>query len=73
VAHGNPIGFPSTPRRLRLNSGSVVAKSADDQQPDDVLARRVHWQIPDTEILYRGAIPFLGFGDPPRLLFGLLK
>ena len=40
--------------------GSVIAKSAGDQQPDDVLSERLHWQIPDTEILYRGAIAFSG-------------
>jgi hypothetical protein len=50
--------------------GSVVAKSAGDQQPDDALSHRMHWQIPDAEILYRGAIPFLRFRDPPTLLFG---
>ena len=59
-------------RRLCLNSGSVVAKSAGDQQPDDVLSERLHWQIPDAEILYRGAIPLLRFRDPPMLLFGSL-
>ena len=58
--------------RLRLKPGSVVAKSADDQQPDDVLSKRLHWQIPDTEILFRGAIPFIRFRDPPTLLFGSL-
>ena len=26
-----------------------------------MLSKRLHWQIPDTEILYRGAIPFLRF------------
>ena len=25
--------------------GSVVAKSAGDQQPDDVISERLHWQI----------------------------
>ena len=49
---------------------SVAAKSAGDQQPDDVLSDRRRWQIPDAEILYRGAIPFLRFRDPPTLLFG---
>ena len=33
---------------------------------------RLHWQIPDAEILYRGTIPFLRFRDPPMLLFGSL-
>ena len=51
-----------------LNPGSVVAKRADDPQPDDVLSKRRRWQIPDTEILCRGAIPFLRFGDPPDAL-----
>jgi hypothetical protein len=46
--------------------GSVVAKSAGDQQPDDVLSERLHWQIPDAEILYRGAIPFLRSEIPRR-------
>lgn len=32
--------------------GSVIAKSAGDQQPDGVLSERLHWQIPDTEILW---------------------
>jgi len=50
----------------------VVAKSAGDQQADDVLGERLHWQIPDAEILYRGAIPFHRFRDPPTLLFGSL-
>ena len=34
-----------------------------------MLGERLHWQIPDTEILYRGAIPFLRFRDPPDALF----
>jgi hypothetical protein len=50
--------------------GSVVAKLAGDQQPDDVLSKRLHWQIPDAEILYRAAIPFLRFRDPLTRLFG---
>jgi hypothetical protein len=33
-----------------------------------VLSEGLHWQIPDTEILYRGAIPFLWFRDPPALV-----
>jgi hypothetical protein len=33
-------------------------ETANDQQPDDVPSKRLDWQIPDAEILYRGAIPF---------------
>ncbi len=49
--------------------GSVVAKSAGDQQPDDVLSERLHWQIPDAEILYLGAIPVPPVQRSPALLF----
>ena len=51
---------------------SIVAKSAGDHQPHDSLSKRLHWQIPDTEILYRRAIPVLRLRDPPTLLFGPL-
>jgi hypothetical protein len=50
--------------------GSVVAKSAGDQQPDDVLSERLHWQIPDAEILYLGAIPVPPVRRSPDALVG---
>jgi hypothetical protein len=52
--------------------GSVVAKSAGDQQPDGVLGERLHWQIPDAEILYLGAISAPPVQRSPTLLFGSL-
>jgi hypothetical protein len=52
--------------------GSVVAKSAGDQRPDDVLSERLHWQIPDTEILYLGAISAPPVQRSPTLLVGSL-
>ena len=74
-AAGGPPEISSASRRHSAsrkaagpNPGSVVAKRADDPQPDDVLSKRRRWQIPDTEILCRGAIPFLRFGDPPDAL-----
>jgi hypothetical protein len=48
----------------------VVAKSAGEQRPDDVLSEKPDWQIPGPEILDRAAIPFLRFRDPLTLLFG---
>jgi hypothetical protein len=45
--------------------GSVVAKSAGDQQPDDVLSERLHWQIPDAEIL-SGSNPRSSGTEIPR-------
>jgi hypothetical protein len=71
-SHWLPDDTQRVAGRLCLNSGRVVAKSADGQQPDDMLSKRLHWQIPDTEILYRGAIPVLRFRDPPTLLLGPL-
>jgi hypothetical protein len=50
------------------NPGTIVAKLAGDQQPNDVPSKRPDWLILDAEILYRGAIPFLRFRDPPVLL-----
>jgi hypothetical protein len=55
-----------------FNPGSVIAKPADDQQPDYVRSKGLRWQIRDTEMLYRGAIPFLRFRDLSTLLFGSL-
>jgi len=51
----------------------TVAKLADDPQPDDVLSKRLDWQIPDADIPYRGATSFLRFRDPPTLSFGSLQ
>ena len=64
---------PARSEAAGLNPGNVVAKPADDQQPNDELSKRLHWQIPDTEILYWEAIPVLRFRDRPTLLFGPLQ
>ena len=58
--------------RPYFNPGSVIAIPADDQQADSVLSKGLRWQIRDTEMLYRGAIPILRFRDLPTLLFGSL-
>jgi hypothetical protein len=54
--------------RLTPSLWRIATTQPTISSPTTCSAKSLHWQIPDTAILYREAIPFLRFRDPPTAL-----